>query len=264
MASLAKPAALITGASTGIGAIYADRLARRGFNLILVARDRGRLDGVAARLRSETGRAVEVLPADLARSEDVQRIEQRLRSDPAITMLVNNAGMAVTGPSINADPDRLNAIIQLNIVAAGQLAIAAAQTFAARNEGTLINIASVLALAPERFNAVYNASKAFVLTLSQALQNELSGTNVRVQAVLPGATRTEIWNRAGGDVDALPAEMLMDVDPMVDAALAGLDQGEAVTIPSLPDVGDWQRFEAARLALAPNLSRNQPAARYLS
>jgi short-subunit dehydrogenase len=262
MPSPAKPTALITGASTGIGATYADRLARRGYDLILVARDRARLESVAARLRAETGRAVEVLPADLGRAEEVRGIEQRLRSDNAITMFVNNAGMAVTGPAINADPERLDAVVQLNIVAASRLGIAAAQAFAARNEGTLINIASVLALVPERFNAVYNASKAFVLTFTQALQSELSGTKVRVQAVLPGATRTEIWNRAGGDVDALPPEMLMDVDPMVDAALAGLDHGEAVTIPSLPDIADWQRFEAARQALGPNLSRNQPAARY--
>jgi len=263
MTSPAKPTALITGASTGIGATYADRLARRGYNLILVARDRTRLEDLAGRLRTETGKAVEVLPADLARADDLRRVEQRLRDDAGITAFVNNAGMAVVGPAVDADPERLDAVVQLNIVAASRLGIAAAQAFKARNEGTLINIASVLALVSERFNAVYNASKAYVLTFTQALRNELSGTNVRVQAVLPGATRTEIWNRAGGDVDALPAEMVMDVDPMVDAALAGLDHGEAVTIPSLPDIADWQRFEAARQALGPNLSRNHPAARYL-
>ncbi len=136
MTSPAKPSALITGASTGIGATYADRLARRGYNLILVARDRARLEDVAGRLRAETDRVVEVLPADLARSEEVRRIEQRLRGDAAITMFVNNAGMAVTGPAIDADPERLDAVVQLNIVAASRLGIAAAQAFAARNDGS--------------------------------------------------------------------------------------------------------------------------------
>jgi short-subunit dehydrogenase len=256
------PTALVTGASSGIGATYADRLARRGHDLILVARDAARLEALAARLRAETGRRIEVLPADLTRAEDRQRIETRLRDDAAIGMLVNNAGMAVSGPVGAADPATLDAMVQLNVVAASGLAVAAAQAFGARGRGTLINIASVLALAPELFNGVYNAGKAYLLALSQSLQAEFRGGGLRVQAVLPGATRTEIWGRAGVDTDHMDPAMLMAVDEMVDAALAGLDQGEAVTIPSLPDAADWQRFEAARLALGPNLSRNRAAARY--
>ncbi|WP_203073163.1 SDR family NAD(P)-dependent oxidoreductase [Falsiroseomonas ponticola] len=254
--------ALVTGASTGIGALYADRLARRGHDLILVARDQARLEGVAARLRAETGRAVEVLAADLADDAALRGVEARLRSDGRIGVLVNNAGMAVAAPLLAADPDRLEAMVRLNVVAAMRLAVAAAQAFAPRGRGAIINIASVLALVPEMFNGAYSGSKAFVLNLTQALQAELAGKGVRVQAVLPGATRTEIWDRAGTSTDALPAQMVMEADEMVDAALAGLDQGEAVTLPALPDLAQWQAFQAARAAMGPNLSLNHAAARY--
>ena len=255
-------AALITGASAGIGAVYANRLARRGHDLVLVARDTARLSALAERLHAETGRAVDILPADLAARPDLLRVEQRLRDDPAITMLVNNAGIAVSGPMLGSDPEQLEAMVNLNITTALRLAHAAVAGFVARGQGTLINIASVLALAPERFNATYSGSKAFLLNLSTALQTELSGTAIRVQAVLPGATRTELWGKAGIDVATLPADRLMDVEEMVDAALAGLDMGESVTIPSLPDPADWARFVEARLALGPNLSLARPAPRY--
>jgi uncharacterized protein len=253
--------ALVTGASSGIGAVYAGRLARRGRDLILVARDRGRLGALAGRLEEETGRRAEVLVADLARDTDLHAVEARLRDDPRIAMLVNNAGMAVAAPLLAADPDRLEAMVRLNVVAAMRLAVAAAG-FAARGHGTIVNIASVLALAPERFNGAYSGTKAFVLNLTQALRAELDGCGVRVQAVLPGATRTELWERAGTDVADLPSEMVMEAGEMVDAALTGLDLGEPVTIPSLPDPADWEALQAARLALGPSLSRRRAAARY--
>jgi len=254
--------ALITGASSGIGATYAERLARRGHDLLLVARDRARLDALAARLRADTGVAVEVLPADLTQRSELAAVERRLREDARITMLVNNAGIAVAGSLVGADPDRLEAMIQLNVVAPTRLAAAVAPRFAAAGGGTLINVASVLALAPELFNGSYSGTKAYVLNLSQALQHELAPRGVRVQAVLPGATRTELWERAGVELAQLPPSMVMDVNEMVDAALAGLDHGETVTIPSLPDHGDWEAYSAARLALAPNLSRDHAAPRY--
>ena len=253
--------ALITGASAGIGATYAERLARRGHDLLLVARDRVRLEALAARLRADTGVSVEVLPADLTQRADLARVEQRLREDARITMLVNNAGIAVAGSLVDADPDRLEAMIQLNVVAPTRLAAAVAPRFAAAGSGTLVNVASVLALAPEMFNGSYSGTKAYVLNLSQALQHELAPRGVRVQAVLPGATRTELWERAGIELASLPPSMVMDVNEMVDAALAGLDHGETVTIPSLPDQGDWEAYSAARLALAPNLSRDRAAPR---
>jgi short-subunit dehydrogenase len=254
--------ALITGASAGIGAVYADRLARRGHDLILVARDETRLNALAERLRAETGQSMEILVADLSARSDLSRVEHRLRQDPSIGMLVNNAGVAVAGPMHGSDVDRLEAMVDINITAALRLAHAAVEGFVARGRGTLINLSSVLAVAPERFNAVYSGTKAFMLNLSMTLQTELANTGIRVQAVLPGATRTEIWGKAGVNVAAMPADRLMDVDEMVDAALAGLDIGEVVTIPSLPDIAEWSRFNDARLAMGSNLSLAHAASRY--
>jgi short-subunit dehydrogenase len=257
-----KGTALVTGASSGIGAVYADRLAQRGYNLILVARDVGRLEALGARLRAAADVTVDVLPADLGTAAGRALVEQRLGDDPSITMLVNNAGAAVAGNIIGIAPDAAEALIELNVIAATRLAIAAGGAFAERGNGAIINIASVVALLPGRISGVYSATKAFVLNLSQALAAEVGPAGVRVQAVLPGATRTEIWGRAGADVNALDPHTVMDVDEMVDAALAGFDAGEAVTIPALPDEADWQAFEAARRALGPNLSRDHAAARY--
>ncbi|EWY41458.1 AraC family transcriptional regulator [Skermanella stibiiresistens SB22] len=254
--------ALVTGASSGIGATYADRLARRGHDLILVARDKTRLETLAERLRAEAGVTVEVLDADLTAPADLRRVERRLRDDAAITLLVNNAGMAVTGPLAGADMDGLETMIQLNLVAATRLAGAAVDGFLPRGRGVIVNIASVLALAPEMFNAVYSATKAYLLSFTQTLDTELRDSGVRVQAVLPGMTRTEIWERSGIDAATLPPEMIMGVDDMVDAALKGLDMGEVVTIPALPDIADWEAFVTARRKMGPNLSRSHPAARY--
>ena len=139
---------------------------------------------------------------------------------------------------------------------------AAAANFTAAGRGAIINIASVVALAPEMFNAVYSATKAYVLSLTQTLNGEVKAQGLQVQAVLPGITRTEIWERSGMDDSALPASMIMEVGEMVDAALAGFDQGELITIPSLPDAADWQAFTDARGKLAPNLSHSSAAARY--
>ncbi|UYP29561.1 SDR family oxidoreductase [Pseudomonas sp. Z8(2022)] len=254
--------ALVTGASTGIGATYADRLARRGYDLLLVARDAGRLEALAERLGAEHGIQVEVLPADLISKADVLKVEQRLRDDSTITLLVNNAGVAMNGPLVSADLDQAEAMIQLNVVTLTRLAAAAAANFSAAGRGSIINLGSVVALAPEMFNAVYSATKAYVLSLTQTLAGELRETGVQLQAVLPGVTRTEIWQRSGADASALPPSMIMEVGEMVDAALAGFDQKELVTIPSLPDAADWDAFVKARAALGPNLSRNQAAARY--
>jgi short-subunit dehydrogenase len=254
--------ALITGASSGIGATYADRLARRGYDLVLVARDQQRLDDLASRLVRDTGARVEVLRADLTSKSHLARVEQRLRDDDRITMLVNNAGIAASGPFVGADLDSLEKLILLNTVAVMRLAGAAVPGFVARGRGTVINIASVTALTPETFNGTYSGTKAFVLNFTQALQAEVGERGVRVQAVLPGGTRTDLWERSGYDLSRLPPERFMGVDEMVDAALAGLDQGELVTIPSLPDAADWEAFTAARLALGPNLSLDHPADRY--
>lgn len=256
--------ALITGASTGIGARYAQRLAERGYDLVLVARNRERLQAVADRVAASTGRSVEILPADLTREEDLAKVQQRLAGDAAITMLVNNAGLGATAPLVDSRQQDLDRMILLNVHALTRLTHAVAPGFAARGHGTIVNIASIVAVAPEVLNGTYGGSKAYVLAFTQSLQHELGAQGVRVQAVLPGATETEFWDHAGVPVAHLPSEIVMSADDLVDAALAGLDLGEVVTIPSLPERADWDKFEAARLAMGPNLSRTKPAARYTS
>jgi hypothetical protein len=257
-----KGTALVTGASGGIGALYADRLARRGFDLVLVARDAPRLKEVAARISADTGRAVEVVTADLTLKDGQQRIERILQADARITLLVNNAGVGATQPLVDSDVESLDRMIQLNVTALTRLARAAAPGFVARGHGAIINIASIVALAPELLNGTYAASKAFVLTLTQSMHHELGPKGIQVQAVLPGATSTDFWNVAGVPVSHLPGEIVMDAQEMVDAALVGFDRGELVTIPSLPDAADWEAFDAARKAMGPNLSRSHAAARY--
>jgi len=257
-----KGTALITGASTGIGAVYAERLARRGYDLVLVARNKERLEALAERLVRETGRRVEVLAADLTATADLRRVEERLRTDERITLLLNNAGLGATATLLDSDPDQIDTMIQLNVVALTRLTRAVAPGFVARGGGALINIASIVALSPELLNGSYSGSKAYVVNLSQSLHHELGAKGVKVQAVLPGATRTDFWGIAGVPVEHLPQEIVMSAEDLVDSALAGFDAGELITIPSLPDVEDWERFDAARQALGPNLSRSMPAARY--
>lgn len=257
-----KGTALITGASSGIGALYADRLARRGYDLILVARNVERLDAQAAQLQANTLAMVETLPADLADTAGMRRVAEVLRTDSSISLLVNNAGMGLFAPSLQSDIDAQQKMIALNVTALTRLSHAAAQTFMQRNSGAIINIASIVALAPETLNGVYGATKAYVLAFSQALRQELMGTNVRVQVVMPGATATGFWDVAGKPVQELPPQIVMSAEDMVDAALAGFDLGEFATIPSLPDITDWENLEAARLALRPKLSLSRPASRY--
>jgi uncharacterized protein len=254
--------ALITGASAGIGATYAERLARRGYDLILVGRDAQRLEASAAKLRSEAGVKVTVHPADLSKKADLIGVERVLTTDPSISLFINNAGIVGPTKVVGQDLDQLEAVIQLNILALTRLAAAAATAFTERKSGTIVNIGSVVALVPERFGSAYGASKAYVLHFTQSLHQELAETGVRVQAVLPGATKTEIWERSGIDMASLDPNMLMEVGEMVDAALVGLDRGELITVPSLPDPADWAALDAARYKLAPNLSRSQAAERY--
>lgn len=254
--------ALITGASSGIGATYAHRLAARGCDLVLVARDHARLDALARTLGDTHGISVDVLPADLSMAAQRQQVEQRLQEDPRIDLLINNAGITLGRHFLQADVERIDALLQINVLAVTRLAAAAGRAFAARGRGTLVNISSVTALMAESFEPAYLASKAYVLAFSQGLAQELRPQGVRVQVVLPGMTRTEIWERSGLDLHGVPASMVMDVGDLVDAALAGLDQGEDVTIPSLPDRADWEACTAARLKLGPQLSLRHPAARY--
>ncbi|MDU8000449.1 MAG: SDR family oxidoreductase [Klebsiella sp.] len=257
-----ESAVLVTGASTGIGAVYAERFARRGHDLVLVARNHERLTALAERLRDETGVQVDILQADLTQDSDIIAVEQRLREDARIGILVNNAGTSIPGDFLHQSSDDITRLITLNVTSVARLANAIAPRLAEAGEGAIVNIASVVGLGPEMGLTVYGATKAFVLFLSQGLDVELSAKGVYVQAVLPAATRTEIWQHSGKDVDTIPG--VMEVDKLVDAALVGFDRRESVTIPPLHDETQWQALNATRQALLPGFAQSEPAARYLA
>lgn len=255
-----KPSVLITGSSTGIGATYADRFAKRGHDLVLVSRDNVRMQALAGRLRQETGVEVDILRADLTNVRDLAQVEARLRDDHRISVLVNNAGTAPARSFVDQNPDEVAGIVSLNVMAPVRLASAVAPRFAQAGQGAIVNIGSVVGLIPEYGSTVYGATKAFILFLSQSLHGELGPKGVYVQPVLPAAVRTEIWKHAGKDVNKLPA--VMEVGELVDAALEGFDRRETVTIPPLPEATQWTDFEAARKAMIPNFSQAHAAERY--
>lgn len=254
------PTVLITGASTGIGAIYAERFAQRGHDLVLVARDHGRLQTLANRLRSEHNVAIDVLQADLTQLGDLARVEARLRDDASIGILINNAGAAQAGSFIEQSTDSIAHLVALNTTALVRLASAIAPRLAKSGGGAIINIGSVVGLAPEFGMSVYGATKAFVLFLSQGLSLELSPQGVYVQAVLPAATRTEIWDRAGIDINTLSD--IMEAGDLVDAALVGFDRREPVTIPPLQEGERWNALQTARQGLLSQIKQSVVAQRY--
>jgi short-subunit dehydrogenase len=256
-----KGTALVTGASAGIGAVYAQRLAKRGYDLILVARNADRLKALADRLSAETGRSVSTIAADLNNKVDLLKIENVLRDDNSITLLVNNAGIGSVASVLNSNIDEMEAMIDLNITALTRLSYAVAPVFAAKGAGTIVNISSVVGVAVEMLNGVYSASKSYVLSFGHALQRDLADKGVRIQTVLPAATATGFWDVAGY-AKQKEAATTMTADDLVDAALAGLDQGELVTIPTLHNGDDWTRWEADRRALAPKFANAKPAPRY--
>jgi short-subunit dehydrogenase len=257
-----KGAALITGASSGIGAVYASRLAKRGHDLILVARNKERLAALARRLAGETSRKVTTVAADLTSVADLHRVEDILRTNASISLLVNNAGIGAAGPLLASDVQKMDDMIRLNVTALTRLTYAAVPGFVERGSGTIVNVSSIAAISHESLNGVYAGTKAFVLAFTHSLVHELADKGIRVQAVLPGATATEFWDIAGVPVHQLPPQIVMSADDMVDAALAGLDLGENVTIPSLANVAEWERYEAARRAMSGSLSSAIPAPRY--
>ncbi|MFL6686448.1 SDR family NAD(P)-dependent oxidoreductase [Paraburkholderia graminis] len=256
----ALPTVLITGASSGIGAVYAERFARRGHPLVLVARDKARLEALASRLRDETKVDVDVLQADLTEPADLAAVEARLREDANIRVLINNAGLAQSGGFVEQSADAINRLVTLNITALTRLAAAIAPRLAQAGEGSIVNIGSVVGLAPEFGMTVYGATKAYVLFLSQGLSLELTPKGVYVQAVLTAATRTEIWERAGIDINTLPE--VMEVGELVDAALIGYDRRELVTIPPLHVAERWDALDAARQGLLSDIRQAQAAERY--
>jgi short-subunit dehydrogenase len=257
-----KGTVIITGASAGIGAVYAHRFAKRGYDLLLIARDGKRLADLSASISGKTGRKVEVLAADLTNKSELLKVEERLRSDKAISILVNNAGFGGTKALVDSSIDELENMIFLNVTALTRLTAAVLPNLIAKKNGAVINIASIVAVNPEALNGTYSGTKAYVLNFTQSLFNTLKDTGVQVQAVLPGATRTEFWDRAGLPVHNLPEENVMSAEDCVDAALVAFDRHELVTIPALPDVQLWDRFDEARRALYPFLSSKEASKRY--
>ena len=257
---MTKASVLITGASTGIGAVYAERFARRGHDLVLVARDKAKLEILADRLRQENGISVDVLPADLTQTSDLAVVEARLREDAQIGILINNAGIAQSGSFTEQTPDSIERLIALNTTALTRLASAATSRFVRAGKGSIVNISSVVGLAPEFAMSIYGATKAFVLFLSQGMNVELSSKGIYIQAVLPAGTYTELWDRAGIDIST--SSKMMEVGELVDAALVGFDRRELVTIPPLHNAARWDALDAARQALLSDIKQDEAAERY--
>jgi short-subunit dehydrogenase len=196
---------------------------------------------------------------------DLAGVEARLRDDERIGLLINTAGAAAYGSLGALDLDVQEDIIRLNIIAVTRLTGAVVPRMLREGSGAIVNISSATAFTPEASLAgigIYPATKSFVLTFSQSLQAQLGPRGIYVQAVLPSATRTEIWERCGVPAEAMKRAVMMDVDEMVDAALVGFDRREPITIPSLPDMGQFEALEAARAAMRPNLRQLHCAARY--
>lgn len=254
--------AVVTGASGGIGAVYADRLARRGYDLLIIARDEKRLNEVGVKISQKYGVSVETLATDLTDRAALLKLEAELKANKNVSLLVNNAGFGGTKSLVDSNVDELENMIFLNVTALTRLTAAVLPNLIEKDAGAVINVSSVVAVNPDALNGTYSGTKAYVLNFTQSLFKTLKDTNVQVQAVLPGATRTDFWDRAGLPVHNLPEKNVMSAEDCVDAALVAFDEKELVTIPALPDVEVWNRFEQSRLALYPFLSSKESAKRY--
>jgi short-subunit dehydrogenase len=260
--SASKGTAVITGASSGIGKVYAERLAHAGYDLILVARRIDRLRELAQNLQRATSRSIAVASADLTQPEDLVAVEAILR-DKSVVLLVNNAGAGALGPVAAIGPDTLESVIKLNVLALTRLSHAALAGFRERNFGAVVNIASVIAFYPAAGAATYSGSKAYVLNFTRSLQLELADTNVAVQVVVPGPITTEFFDAAGVSPSAFPQHLFMSPEDLVDAALRDLWAKELISIPVLRSMDEWQELEDARLRFMAALrTGNKPANRY--
>src|SRR5437667_5882273 len=237
---------LVTGASSGIGMAFARRLAARGDDLVVVARSEGRLKELADELQA-LGREVEVLPADLTLADDVGRVEQRLQSDERpVELLVNNAGFGTAGTFVELPVGREDEEIRLNVLALMRLTHAALPGMLQRGRGGIINVSSVGGFQPGPMNATYSATKAFVTSFSEAVHEELRGTDVKLLALCPGFTRTQFQERGGFDTEHIPKMAWQTPEAVVDEALAALDKGKALCVPGVAN-----KFAASMTHLAP-------------
>lgn len=256
--------AIITGASSGIGKVYAERLGARGYDVVLVARRENRLQEIAADLQARFQVHAEPLMADLSEPAGVSAVARRIAQDAGVSLLVNNAGFSALKPLTETPDEVISRMVALNVTALTELSKAALGAFKARGAGTLVNIGSGAGFAPYPGIPVYGATKAYVYLFTQSLQSEVEGSAVRVQLVLPGAVFSEGWEVAGGaDLEPLPESVVMTTEDCVDAALSGLDQGERVTAPSLHDASLLSAYEDAGTSLLQAAFHARPAARYL-
>ena len=254
--------AIDIGASAGIGAVYADRLAERGYDLVLVARRLDRLEALAEKIRKAHGVNVQALQVDLEKESDISKVERLLSTNPAVRVLVNNAGLARLKPLEQSPAQDLLAQIALNITSLTRLTHAVLPAFVKRNDGAIINIASVLSIHALPVSAVYSGTKGFVMNFTRGLQDELANTGVKVQLVHPATTATEIWDNSGIPLSALNQDTVMTTENLVDAALAGFDKGEKVTWPSVADATLWDKYDQARSTLFAASQTGKPAPRY--
>jgi short-subunit dehydrogenase len=256
-----KGIAVITGASSGIGKVYADRLAKRGYNLLLVARRGDRLEELAQQLRNDQGVSAETLVADLGNPADLKKVANAIATDSRITMLVNSAGTSKMAPSIEVPLAEVDRQLDVNARALTHLSLAVLPGFKERDRGTIINIGSVLSFYALPLTTAYSGTKGHVM-FTFGLQQEVADTNVFVKLVLPASTATEIWDIAGVGLNILDPATIMTAEDCVDAALAGLDRRETVTLPSVEDPKLWAAFDDARLKLFAASQTGKPASRY--
>jgi hypothetical protein len=257
-----RPRALITGASSGIGASYARHLARTGTDLVLVARRKDRLLALADELGDAHGIEAEVIAADLGDAAGLATVAERIETGSPLSMLINNAGYASRGPVTDLDAPALDAMLRVNVLALSRLSHCAMARMVEQGSGTIVNIGSGTMFMQLPGNAGYGASKSYVAAFTRHMQLEAAGTGVRVQLLVPGVIRTQFHAVAGNDVANFPPERVMDADDLVVASLRALEMGELVCIPSLPDIMDWDDYVAAERRVSLGVSRDHVADRY--
>jgi uncharacterized protein len=252
--SSARPRALVTGASAGIGAAFAERLAREGHDLVLVARRQDRLEALAERLRRDFDINAEVMAIDLTDYGSLAKLEARVANDESLAMLVNNAGFGGYDPFVSIESKVVDDLINIHVRAVARLSHAALSGMVRRDAGSIINIASLLALSgtlppnPLPHRAMYAGAKAFMLAFTQALAGELKATRVRVQVCLPGIVHTEFHTVQDFDTTQIGPQK-MTAEDVVTASLAGLSLGEIVCIPALADTALLPRLAEAQIAV---------------
>ncbi|KOF20104.1 hypothetical protein AC244_09385 [Ensifer adhaerens] len=258
--SRTHPKALVTHASCAIGLLYADRLARRGYDVVMLANGADRPAALARILQAETDAAVEILAPNLSTDQGLDEMEASFARGTGFDVVVNNVGLPPGKTLTEGSAGDLDRLIGVNVRAFTRISAAAARSMALRHRGAIINVASAVGIAPETATGAYGASKAFVIALARTMQQELGNHGVYVQLVLTAAIRTDVWPFPRCQPEVLPG--MMSAADLVDAALIGFDRQEPLTIPSLARANRWAEYENARKTLLDDLVNGEPAPRY--